>query len=1072
MKKKFLLMYLVIPVMSLFGQLTDVWDFGAQQLDPAQFNNKLTVSVINSWYSPTITPGSVSTSNVFPSTFTAGELSWTGGNNDRLRTTNQALTRYDENIASVAGYTGRVYCNAIPTVTAGQPNARYFRMTLNADDEVKVISRGDTAGNLTFSFAADAAVQNDKFPTTATSGAVTEATFVAKQTGTYFIYDALAKGSFYRIYRKAATYTAVSGTVDVSQASGIPTGYSLIFTNAAGKTWSVPVNSNSYMVNLPVGFDYTVSLADASGFIVTSGENFSTVGASNTLTHNISVASVSLYTVTGNITGLDGEIANLSLTFTPDPLSESIYVPNPVVNTANSTYSVQLAPNIQYTISAAGVNDFEITNNTLTITGNTTYNITFAAKPKHAVNLNMAGLDAAQLAALNVTFTNLNEPGYVYSFSDLQNISLRNGIYKISVTGLNNYPVELALTSNLTVNGTAASKTLTFKPVNVWSFDDQQINTSTTAYYKGMQLNGQITTVPASGHLTAKPGAILVVPLKPGEKVKVSYYYAANFTVEGGSTYSTATNSTSITETMEYIYQGSSAGNVTITVGGAAGSTSYFTEIRTTPNVPYSAQLTVGAGKQYASVNAALDAVSNMTRTEGQRVTIMIDPGNYEEMLVINQPEVTLKNSAASPGTDIFNKGIDISPNAVRITSYYGHGYNYYSMGNNQKWNEDVLNVNKENGAYSYTNAGSGTTNGSYWNATVVVNAKGFEAENIIFENSFNQYISTKEMQDVVVPWTSGSPGARPTDLNNTSVQNKTLVERAAALAVTASGDRTFLKNCRIIGRQDTFYGAQGARVALYKGDVMGAVDFVFGGMAAVFYETKLVMNTSEQSSDLSYIVAPQQTSGRGYLMYKTTVTSAEPHTQTASVYRSKPGYFGRPWSANTSEAVFYNTTIETSDFPGFAGQSLVLPLGWQNSLGGTSPGMYEYGTVELSGVNNSANRASWATMLTQPVLTDGTPITTLNFTKGNDGWDPFNDITLSTGVVKTDNGTAVYAVKNEVFVRSVKGETVLKVYTMGGMLYKTFRTNSDTSFTMPAGIWLVTLQNPNGMKSVKIITH
>src|SRR5690606_33615918 len=109
-------------------------------------------------------------------------------------------------------------------------------------------------------------------------------------------------------------------------------------------------------------------------------------------------------------------------------------------------------------------------------------------------------------------------------------------------------------------------------------------------------------------------------------------------------------------------------------------------------------------------------------------------------------PEVTLKNSAASPGTDIFNKGIDISPNAVRITSYYGHGYNYYSMGNNQKWNEDVLNVNKENGAYSYTNAGSGTTNGSYWNATVVVNAKGFEAENIIFENSFNQYISTKEM--------------------------------------------------------------------------------------------------------------------------------------------------------------------------------------------------------------------------------------------------------------------------------------------------------------------------------------
>src|SRR5690606_15977962 len=298
------------------------------------------------------------------------------------------------------------------------------------------------------------------------------------------------------------------------------------------------------------------------------------------------------------------------------------------------------------------------------------------------------------------------------------------------------------------------------------------------------------------------------------------------------------------------------------------------------------------------------------------------------------------------------------------------------------------------------------------------------------------------------------------------------LVERAAALAITASGDRAFLKNCRIIGRQDTFYGAQGARVAVYKGDVMGAVDFIFGGMTAVFYETKLVMNTSDQSSDLSYIVAPQQTSGRGFLMYNTTITSAQPLTQTASAYRSKPGYFGRPWSANTSEAVFYNTTIETSDFPGFVGQSLVLPLGWQNSLGGTSPGMYEYGTTELSGVNNSGSRATWATSLSQPVLTDGTSITTLNFTKGNDGWDPFNDITLSTGVVKTDNGTAVYAVKNEVFVKAVKSETAVKVYTMSGLLYKTFNTSKDTNFTLPAGIWLVTLQNNKGTKSVKLRTN
>ena len=1071
MKKNFYLFFLLIPVMSVFGQLTDVWDFGGQQLDAAQYNSKLNASVINSWYNPVITPGSSSTANVFPASFTAGDLVWTGGNNDRLRTTNTALTRYDENIASVTGYTGRLYCNAIPTVTAGQPNARYFKINLNEDDEVKVIARGDTSGSLTFSYVSSPALQSDNVSTTAGSGLVTEANFVAKTSGNYFLYDALAKASFYRIYRKAAVYTSVTGNIDVSQASGIPTGYSLVFTNAAGKNWNVPVNSNAYQINLPVGYSYTVSLANASGYIITTGETFSTAGAASTFSHPISVASVSLAAVSGSITGLGGNITNAGLTFTPDAGSGSIYVPNPVINTANSTYSVQLVPGVQYTISAQGVNDFQITNNTVTVAGNTTFPINFSPKPQYLVTLNVSGLNPTQQNALNLSFTNINETGYSYSFSDLSNINLRNGKYSISFSGLNNFPVELALASNLNINGAPASKNLVFNPVNVWSFDDQQINSVSTVYYKGMQLNGQVTTVPASGHLTAKPGATVLVPVNPGQKVIVSYYYSANFSIEGGANYSTASNSTSITEWAEYVYPGSVPGNVTITVGGAAGSTSYFTEIRTVQNVAYASEITVGSGKQFQTINAALNAVSNMSRNDTQRVTVLVDPGNYEEMLVVSQPNITLKNASASPDTAILNKGTDISPNAVRITSYYGHGYHYYSMGSNQKWSQEVLNVNKENGSFSYANAGSGTTNGSFWNATVVVNAKGFEADGIIFENSFNQYVSAKESQDVVVPWTSGSPGARPTDLKNTSVQNKSLVERAAALAITGSGDRSFLKNCRIVGRQDSFYGAQGARVALYKGDVMGAVDFIFGGMTAVFYQTNLVMNTSDQGSDLSYITAPQQTSGRGYLMYNCKVTSAQPLVQTASVYRSKPGYFGRPWAANTSETVFYNTTVEVSDFPGSVGTSLIMPIGWQNTLGGTSPGMYEYGTTEVSGVNNSGNRAAWATFLTVPQLTDGTAITTLNFTKGNDGWDPFSETVLGSASVKPVLDTRVFSVRNTVYIDDVKNTTAVKVYAVNGSLMKSFAVSADSSFELPAGIWLIHLQNSKGTKSVKLRT-
>ncbi|RYD69177.1 MAG: hypothetical protein EOP53_27620, partial [Sphingobacteriales bacterium] len=68
----------------------------------------------------------------------------------------------------------------------------------------------------------------------------------------------------------------------------------------------------------------------------------------------------------------------------------------------------------------------------------------------------------------------------------------------------------------------------------------------------------------------------------------------------------------------------------------------------------------------------------------------------------------------------------------------------------NQKWNQEALAINLQNGYLSHQNAGSGTTNGSYWNATIVVNANGFQADDIIFENSFNQYISLKESQDKV----------------------------------------------------------------------------------------------------------------------------------------------------------------------------------------------------------------------------------------------------------------------------------------------------------------------------------
>lgn len=1030
----------------------DVWDFGGEQLDADLYTNNLDVTKINAWYSSSITPGS--TAIVMPSSFTAGDLGWVGGTNDRLRTSNTALTRYDTNLGSgaAAGYTGRIYVNG--SAQAG----RYLSFNLKEDDELTVVANTDAAGRLNFVYLSDANVQSDLVETTTTT---TEYKFVAKKAGVYKIYDQVNKPSYYRVIRKAANYVAVSGSIDITKAADIPSGYTVDFTNAVGKTWSAVVSNGTYNAILPAGYTYSLSIGNANGYLITSGDTFEVAVGANQ--HNIAISKITLYTVTGNVTGLGTDISNLSLKYTSDPTSNSTYVPVVAVNATTAQYSVKLESAVKYTISGLGVNEYEILANTITATANTTADVAFTLKPKYKVTITAPSLNATQLAKLGLKFTNINETGTTYTFADISTINLRKGTYSISASGLDEYPVELAMTSNLVVSNAAVSKELTFKTVTNWSFDDKVIANGTTSY-KGMLFTGAVANEIAKGHLNASAGSTISVPVSPNQKVTVTYYYAANFAIEGGTAVVSTSGSTGLLEKVDYVYTGTTPGNVLINVN----ATTYFTDINVDTIVPYAPVITVGTDKDYQTINAALKAISKMVRTAGQRVTVVIDPGNYEEMIVVNSANVTFKNASSKPSIALKNKGVDIDANAVRITSYYGYGYSYYSQGNDNKWNADVLAVNKANNSYTYENV-SGTTNGSYWDATAVIAANGFEAENIIFENSFNQYISKKESQDKVVMWTVGNKGLRPTDYGNTAVQNRSFVERAAAIGIPNGVDKTILKNCRVVGRQDSFFGGTGSRVVVYKGAVMGAVDYIFGGMIATFYKTDFVMNVSDVAGDASYLTAPQQSSGRGYLLYECKVTSAEPGVETASTYRAKPGYFGRPWAANTSEVVLYKTKIETSNFPGSEGLSLISPEGWSNSLSGTSDNLYEYGTIENSGVNNSGNRVSWSKVITTPVLGDGSDIKPFTFTKGTDGWDPIplletvTSLPSNTFSVKVNSATCNGSNNGSITVAS--NEKTLNYTVAINSTNETLDAVSGYSKTLenlPAGIYNVCFSTPS----------
>jgi len=377
-------------------------------------------------------------------------------------------------------------------------------------------------------------------------------------------------------------------------------------------------------------------------------------------------------------------------------------------------------------------------------------------------------------------------------------------------------------------------------------------------------------------------------------------------------------------------------------------------------------------------INDALNSARAVYNARGERTTILIAPGTYREELTIDVPGLTLKNAARKPSIALRSHGVECDPNAVRITWYYGHGYQYRSMGNT-------------------VNYGGSRTR--LWNASVLVTAPDFRAENIIFENSFNLYVCDLEAADSLVdisqsdmPWTEKERPKkvmppRPKEIGSTEVQKKRYRERASAISFAEGAKNAYLKNCRAVGRQDVLYGANGATIYWEGGILQGGVDFIFGAMAMSVNRATIVANINGEKGDKCYIAAGRSggdqapdstTRSRGLLFYKCHIRLA---TEDELVNRSvspKDGlsgaaglysevnmaavYLARPWRW-WGETVWAYTTWD---------EGVLNPEGWHTGLtkGKECPNSYEYKSQD-----KSAGRPKWVTVLQRPILPDGTKI-------------------------------------------------------------------------------------------------
>ncbi len=998
----------------------DVVDFAAEQLDAATYNNLATVESFKSQIEEG--KGGAIQSLAFNDADGNPFLSFSSAKgNNRLRTVNEDLKAVAHDQKSKVGDDGVTYNGYIYSNNSGAEDT-YLALNLEENDIVTAML-GSNGNPAKYIFQApDGSTQEFNFTNAA---GVEKATFYASVKGEYKLYcsnEKLVCARVTRTHAKAVQYSGTAKFEDPKQTGkAAPTGYKINFVSKqSGAQTAVKVRSDgTYEVTLYAGYDYDLELLDANGYVIRDGASISVPADATTGNADVTVIPVDVKKATGNIVGLDADsLAKLELVLD----SSNVYKPEFTAN-EGGTYSLSFEADVEYTVTANNVNDYTLKTTSFKASDDVTQDFVFEAKPTYPVTTTVTGVN--DLSNAKVTYTNINEDNYSYTFGINDEAKLRDGQYTVKVSGVAKERVIQGATADVKVAGAGASTTAPFEPISNWDFSKLNSSADIEAigdsyYYVGLKVGDAVAKNKI--YLLANAGATVTIPdLKKGSKVKLSYCYCASFNAPGlESPVDEKSGSTSQIDSVEVTVP--SDGDFVIeALAGTNAAQTYFTSIEVLDAdkaTPYKDTLTVGSGKDYETINAALAAIRTMERTADQKVTVMIDPGNYEEMLVIDTPNVTFKNAAENPSIELTNKGVDIDANAVRITSYYGHGYQYYSMGTDCKYDEDLLAVNKANGYCGFSNPGTGTTNGSYWNATVVITAGNFSADGIIFENSFNQYVSKKAANDVIEP----IEGAAKEDASaprasleegSTAVQHKEYVERAAALAIYDNVPNTYFDNCKFIGRQDTLYGGTGSTVAFEDSSIYGGTDYIFGPMIAVFKKCDLVFNTNDETSkgardDIGYITAPQQRSGNGYLFDTCHVTSTIPGVDTASEHTSKPGELGRPWQSATSEAVFVNTVIDAAD-PFWVeqgmGESLIKPEGWLTSLGGESPFMEEYGTMEASGVDNSTGRASWATVSSEVPA------------KYNDvdflaGWNPFHTeptFHVNNSVVYTDNSATQY---------------------------------------------------------------
>lgn len=425
----------------------EVWDFGGVQATGENIHNNITVADIDA-------VSTLGSNGRFtdPGDVKFGNLTINVVANDRWYFPTQAGKKAGDQGYQVFdfgdGYTsaGIYYCNG----TGGEKRRYALISGVQAGDKVTFYAGTSNTSTKDIHFAhitkgkdpnigTDILVlsgeQDEHAPILQAMPDARKYEYIATSSGMYKIFTDSSAGKpvFYRVVHTPGV--AVSGNL-----SNLPKGSASLAFICRETNQQIPakISGSSYSANLAPGYSYIALLSGIKGYGVTgataSVDLSKSVGGTK-LSKALAIDEIKTYKADGTITGIaaDYDVSKLKVVMTPPTNSVFQPVDMKTVKEGDSiTFAGELEPNVRYTASLSGANDYEITSDTsFENTKAFTKNLTAAPKKLYDISGSFIGETSSIPQA--VSFKNM-EDGYVYSGTISGNTytaQLRAGNYEI-----------------------------------------------------------------------------------------------------------------------------------------------------------------------------------------------------------------------------------------------------------------------------------------------------------------------------------------------------------------------------------------------------------------------------------------------------------------------------------------------------------------------------------------------------------------------------------------------------------------------------------------------------------------